>query len=56
MFGLGGQEILILGMCCGFPVVAAVVALVVLASRRSRRDVPFDDDEDFDDRSTTDRR
>jgi len=47
MFGLGGQEILILLCCGGLPVVAVAIILVARQSqkREPRSDLP---DDDFD--------
>lgn len=43
MFGLGGQEILLLLLCAGLPAVGGVVLFVVL-SARSKRERTLEDD------------
>ena len=43
MFGLGGQEILLLLCCAGFPLAGGAVLFVVLAAR-SRRERALEDE------------
>lgn len=37
MPALGGQEILLLGLLCGFPLLAGVVILVLIANSQSKK-------------------
>lgn len=36
MVGLGAQEILILALCCGFPLIGGAVVLVLVASQKKK--------------------
>ncbi|MBY0513450.1 MAG: hypothetical protein K2P78_06010 [Gemmataceae bacterium] len=46
LFGLGGQEILLLFTCCAFPAFVGGVTLLVFLNRKKLppRDQPADDD------------